>query len=150
MADRGVPASGASRIGWLIVLAISVLLLVYGVFQYVTGPEVALENISERTTLGPDEFRAGSPSAFDVISIVARQGAAFAAGLGLMAIAVSWLGLRTGSAAAWWAAWAVPLSIAAFGAGFLLVGPGPQGFMFVGLGVVAAAGLLIARRGAVA
>jgi len=42
------------------------------------------------------------------------------------------------------------LSIVAFGAGFLLVGPGAQGFMFVGIGVVAAVSLLIARRRAVA
>lgn len=89
MAEHRVPASSANRIGWLIVLAISVLLLLYGVFQYVSGPELSLENISERTSLGADEFRAGTPSAFDVISIVARQGAAFAAGLGLMAILVS-------------------------------------------------------------
>jgi hypothetical protein len=139
----------APRLSWLVLLVISGLLFLYGVMWYFTGSEMALENIAERTPLTPDDFRSGSPSAFDVITIVARQGAAFTAGLGLATVALAWQGLRSGSRSAWWAAWSLPLAIAAFGAGFILpTGIAPQGLMFIGLAGVTAAALLVARPAA--
>jgi hypothetical protein len=143
---RRVTASG--RIGWIIVLGVSILLTLYGGIWYLVGPDTALENIAERTALGADAFRQGSPSAFDVISIVARQGAAFMAGLGLATLLLAWHGLRAGSPIAWRAAWAMPAAVAAFGGGFTVV-PGAiaQGAVYLGAAALAAVGLVLARRG---
>lgn len=147
MADRA-SIGRAQRAGWLVFLAVSALLFAYGVMRYFTGPEMALENIAERTTLTPEAFRAGSPSAFDVITIIARQGAAFTAGLGLASLILGWQGFRTGSRQAWWAAWSLPAAVAGSAAGYVVpAGVAPQVLMFLGVALVAAIGLLVASRG---
>jgi hypothetical protein len=147
MSDRG-QATLFGRVGWLIVLVVSALLVVYGVTWFFVGPETALENIAERTTLGPGAFREGNPSALDVIGIVTRQGAVFMAGLGLATLASSWHGFRTGSTAAWRAAWILPLTITAYCAGILLSAPGAvvQALAYFIVAVVAAIGLAVAYR----
>ena len=62
MAARQGHTSRSSQVAWLIVLVVSALVGAYGVFLFFSGPDMVLENISERTSLGPDDFRVGSPS----------------------------------------------------------------------------------------
>lgn len=135
-----------SRLGWMVVLGVSALLALYGVFWFFVGPQMGLENIAERTSLAQDEFRAGSPSAFDVITIVTRQGAAFGAALGALAFAVGWQGYRQEARWAWWASWATPLAIAVAGLGFVsAAGAAPQAIGYLGLAGILALALLGAR-----
>ncbi|MDX1616632.1 MAG: hypothetical protein R3300_20155, partial [Candidatus Promineifilaceae bacterium] len=51
--------SKVARVGWGILFAISMLLVLYGVFWVFFGPEVALESIAERTSLTTSEFQVG-------------------------------------------------------------------------------------------
>ena len=139
--------SRAGQLGWMLVLAVGALLAVYGVIWFFVGPDMALTYIAERTTLGPDAFRQGSPSAFDVITIVTRQGAAFGAAMGVLALIVGWQGYRGGAPWAWWASWATVLAIAASGLGFLTAsGAAAQAIVYLGLAAVIAVALLAARR----
>ncbi len=142
------PATLAGRIGWLIVLGVSALLVAYGAIWFFVGPETALENIAERTRLEAAAFREGTPSAFAVIGIVARQGAVFMAGLGLAMLVLAWSGLRSGSAFVWRAAWILPLAMTGYAAGILLAAPVAvaQASSYFGVAVVCAIGLGIASR----
>jgi hypothetical protein len=129
---------------------VGALILVYGVILFFIGPDMVLQNISERTSLGRDDFRVGSPSALDVMSVVVRQTASFTAAVGFMALIAGWHGYRTGSRWAWWATWGAPAAIAGTGTGFVLAGAAPQAVTFLGLAAVTAVALLFARRSLVA
>ena len=148
MAAREGHTSRSGQVAWLVVLAVSALVGAYGVFLFFIGPDMVLENISERTSLGPDDFRVGSPSALDVMTVVVRQTASFAVAVGIMALIAGWHGYRTGSRWAWWAMWGVPVAIAGTGIGFIVpAGIGPQVVMFLGIAAVVAVALLVARGG---
>jgi hypothetical protein len=142
--DRS-PQSRLGTVGWLVVLVGGGLLVLQGAAWFFDGPETALTNIAERTTLDPDAFRRGTPSAFDVISIVARQQAIYGASLGVLTILVAWHGYRGRSRWAWWPCWVVVAAFAAAGMSFALSG-GPQiGVFYAGFAVVVGAGLALAR-----
>lgn len=146
MAERGWQGSRRSRVAWLIVLAISALVLAYGGILFFSGPDMVLENVSERTSLAPDDYRVGSPSASDVMSVVVRQTASFTVAVGFMALIAGWRGYRYGSEWAWWAMLGVPVAIAGTGIGFVLAaGVSAQAMMFLGLAVVFTVALLAIR-----
>lgn len=144
--DR-MPRSWLRTVGWLIVLAGGGLLVLQGATWFFSGPEMALANIAQRTTLDADEFRGGVPSALDVISVVTRQQAIYGAALGLLTVLVAWHGYRGRSRWAWWPCWVAVAAIAAAGLSFTLSG-GPQiGAFYVGFAVVVGTGLALARTG---
>lgn len=109
-------------------------------------PDMALANIAERTTIDGEESRRGTPSAFDVITVVTRQRAVYGAALGLLTLLVAWHGYRGRSRWAWWPCWVVVAAVAATGLSFALSG-GPQiGAFYAGFAVLGA-GLVLARAG---
>ena len=91
-----------ARAGWGILIGVSLLLLLHGVFWGMRGPEVALESIAERTSLTNSGFQVGSPSASDVIALTNRNFAIVEAALGLMALVLAWAGFRSNGCSGSW------------------------------------------------
>lgn len=137
-----------ARWGWGILLVMSTLLILAGTGWYFSLPEMALENISERTNLGPDGFMLGKPSAFDIITLIARGYGAGYAVLGLMALLVALDGFRNGRRWTWMAMWVLVLAYAAIAVIFLLAGETyALSLGVLSLAVITVVGQLLARKG---
>ena len=137
-----------SKWGWGILLAVSALLILAGIGWYLSLPEMALENIVERTTLGPEGFMVGKPSAFVIITLIARGYGAGYAALGLMALLVALEGYRNGTRWAWMVMWVLVLAYASIAGIFLLAGETyALSFGVLALTMITVLGLLLARKG---
>jgi hypothetical protein len=148
MATETITRSRLTTIGWVILLGVSILLILAGVGWYFGLPQMALENIAERTSLAPDEFKLGVSSAFDVITAIARGYGIGYAALGLLAFLVGLEGYRNGSGWAWRAMWVLVATFVAIAATFMLAGEtAALSFSILAIGIVALAGLLLARTG---
>ena len=101
--------SWLSKMGWIILLGMSALIIFGGVSWYISLPELATENIAEYAGLDPSVFMQGEPSASDVIAVVARGYGAGYAALGLMALLVALEGYRNGPRWAWRVMWVLAL-----------------------------------------
>jgi hypothetical protein len=125
----------------------SALLILAGIGWYFSVPEMALENIAERTSLAPDGFMGGKPSAFDIITLIARGYGAGYAVLGLMALLVALGGYRNGTRWAWMTMWILVLAYTAIGGIFLLAGETyALSLGVLAFAVIALVGLLLARK----
>jgi hypothetical protein len=96
----------------------------------------------------PAGFMVGEPSAFDVITLVARGYATGYAVLGLLALLVAWEGYRKGTRWAWTASWVLVLAFAALAIDFVLAGGlsgGSVGYLIVA--AMAVIGQLLAGTG---
>jgi hypothetical protein len=148
MATVVMNRSRLARIGWVILLGVSGLLFFAGVSWYFGLPQMALENIAERTSLAPDEFKLGESSAFAVITVIARGYGIGYAALGLQAFLVGLEGYRNGSQWAWKAMWVVVATFAAIAVNFMRAGETVAlSLGILVIGIVALAGLLLARSG---
>jgi len=146
MATTAINRSKLGRMGWIILLGVSVLLILAGVSWTFGLPEMALENIAERTSLAPDEFKLGG--AFGVITMIARGYGIGYAALGLLAFLVGLEGYRNGSRWAWRAMWVLVATFVAIAITFMLAGEtAALSFSILVIGIVALAGLLLARTG---
>lgn len=143
--------SRAARWGWGILLGLSALLIFAGINWFITLPDLALENIAERTSLEPAGFMIGESSAFDVITLIARGYGAGYAALGLLALLVALEGYRNGTRWAWMAMWVLVIAFTALGASFTIsaegVNPHPLGIGSLAFAVVALVGQMLARTG---
>ena len=140
--------SRAAKVGWGILLVMSGLLMLAGINWFMTLPELALDNIAERTTLEPAGFMIGAPSAFDIITMIARGYGVGYAALGLLALVVALEGFRHGTRWAWRAMWVLVLAYAALAGTFLLAGE--THVLSLGIltfAVVALAGIVLAQQG---
>lgn len=136
-----------ARFGWGILLGVSILLTLAGIGWFTSLPQMALENIAERTSLEPAEFMLGEPSAFDVITVIARGYGVGYAALGLLALLVALEGYRNGTRWAWTAMWVLVVAYAAIAGIFILAGETyalSLGILSFALATVA--GLLLARK----
>ena len=148
MATVAINRSRLSTIGWAILLGVSILLILVGAFWYFGLPNMALENIAERTSLAPDEFKLGESSAFDVITMIARGYGIGYAFLGLLAFLVGLAGYRNGSRWAWRAMWVLVATFVAIAISFMLAGErATVSLGILVIGIVALVGLLLARTG---
>lgn len=146
--NRENKRSKTAKWGWGILLGMSALLILAGIGWYFSLPEMALENIAERTSLEPDGFMVGKPSAFDIITLIARGYGAGYAILGLMALLVALEGYRNGTGWAWMAMWVLELAYVAIADIFLLAGETyALSFGVLALAVITLVGLLLARKG---
>lgn len=145
-ADTVKGSPRVAQVGWGILIAISVLLVLYGIFWALEGPQLALENIAERTTLTNSGFQRGNPSASDVITLTSRNFAIVEAALGLMALLMAWTGFRHGSAMAWKATAVLVAGLGAMAANFIAVGGlGGGSIGYIGIALLALVGLVLAR-----
>jgi hypothetical protein len=128
-----------AKLGWGVLIGMSILLTLVGVSWYVGLPEMALENIAERTSLEPDGFMVGKPSAFDIITLIARGYGAGYVALGLMALLVALEGYRNGTRWAWMVMWVLVLAYASIAGIFLLAGE----TYALSFGVLALAGITV-------
>jgi hypothetical protein len=111
-------------------------------------PEMALDNIAERTSLEPNGFMVGEPSAFDIITLIARGYGAGYAVLGLMALLVALEGYRNGTRWAWMTMWVLVFAYMAIGGIFLLAGETyALSLGVLAFAVIALVALLLARKG---
>ncbi|MDX1616782.1 MAG: hypothetical protein R3300_20915, partial [Candidatus Promineifilaceae bacterium] len=108
--------------GWIILLAVSALLVLHGVSWFFVGPDRALTNIAERTSLASDGFQQGSPSAFDVITLLSRNSSVYEVAFGLFALSVAWRGYRHGSRWVWKLTWVLVFAFIALAVVFVLAG----------------------------
>lgn len=140
--------SRAAKWGWGILLGMSALLTLAGISWFFGLPRMALENIAELTSLEPDGFMVGEPSAFDVITVIAQGYGIGYAALGLLALFVALEGYRHGTRWAWTAMWVLVAAFAGLAVSFMLAGEA----YILSLGILAFAvlalvGMLLARRG---
>jgi hypothetical protein len=134
--------------GWGILLGMSALLILAGTGWYFSLPEMALESIADRTSLEPDGFMVGKPSAFDIITLIGRGYGAGYVALGLMALLVALEGYRNSSRWAWMTMWVLVLAYAAIAGTFLVSGETyALSFGILSFAVVTLVGLLLARKG---
>jgi hypothetical protein len=140
--------SRVANLGWGILFTLSALLAIYGVGWFFSGPDMFLTNIAERTSLAPNEFMQGNPSAFDVMTLIAQQFAIDRAALGFLLMIIAWEGYRRGSRRAWMAMWVLVATIAATAISFIIAG-GINGaaIAYLGLAAVALVGQLLSRKG---
>jgi len=139
--------SRAARWGWGILLGVSALLILVGLNWYFGLPEMALENIAERTSLEPDGFMVGKPSAFDIITLIARGYGAGYVALGLMALLIALEGYRNGTRWAWRIMWVLVLAYTAIAGIFLLAGETyVLSFGVLAFAVIAVVGLLLSSK----
>jgi hypothetical protein len=147
-AKREGAQSRTAKWGWGILLGLSVLLVWVGIFWYWRLPAMALENIAEYGNLAPGVFLQGKPSAFDIITLIARGYGAGYAALGLMALLVALEGFRHGTRWAWITMWVLVLAYAALAGIFLLAGETyALSLSVLVFAVIALVGLLLARKG---
>lgn len=141
--------SRTARVGWGILLSASALLTLAGIFWYMELPEMALDNVAERTSLEPDGFMVGEPSAFDIITLVTRNSSVYAVALGLFALLAAWQGYRYGSRWAWTAMWVLVIALTAIAVNFTLAAGRiyAPSFGLFAIAVIALVGLLLARKG---
>jgi len=140
--------SRSAKWGWGILLGMSVLLILQGIFWYIGLPAMALENIAEYGNLEPGVLTQGKPSAFDIITLIARGYGSGHAALGLMALLVVLEGFRHGTRWAWMTMWVLVLTYAAIAGIFLLAGETyALSLGVLVLAVIALVGLLLARKG---
>lgn len=140
--------SRLAKVGWGVLLPMSALLVLHGATWFFQGPEIALANIAEPTSLAPQAFRQGSPSAFGIITLITRNSSVFEVALGLFALLVAWRGYRERSRWAWTASWVLVLAFAALAIDFVLAGGlsgGSVGYLIVA--AVAVIGQLLAGTG---
>lgn len=139
--------SRTAKIGWVILLALSALLVLAGIFWFIDLPNLAMENIAERTRLPSNEFRQGEVSAFDVITIITRQYATGYAALGLLAFLVALEGYRHGTRWAWIAMWVLVAAVAAIAVNYTLVGGLAASLSYFAAAAVALVGQLLILGG---
>jgi hypothetical protein len=140
--------SRVAKVGWGILLVMSALLMLAGINWFMTLPELALDNIAERTSLEPAGFMIGEPSAFDIVTMIAQGYGAGYAALGLIALLVSLGGYRNGTRWAWVAIWVLVLAYAALAGTFLLAGETyVLSLGILAFAMVALVGILLARKG---
>ena len=129
-------------------LGMSALLILAGIGWLFNLPQMALENIAEYSSFDPGVFRQGQPSAFDVITVIARGYGAGYAILGLMALLVSVEGYRNGTRWSWMVMWVLAAAFAALAGTFLLAGESyALSLGILALALVTLVGLLLARKG---
>lgn len=139
---------GIAKLGWGILLLMSALLILHGASWFFIGPEISLANLAERASLDEEGFRQGSPSSFDVITLITRNYSAFEVAFGVFALVVVWKGFRTGSRWAWMASWVLVFGFAVLAANFVLAGGlGGGSPAYLAAAVLALAGQLLAGRG---
>jgi len=109
------------KVGWGILLALSILMTLAGLSWFTMLPEMASENIAKYGNLEPGYFLQGNP-AFEIITMIARGYGAGYAALGLMAFLVGLEGYRNGTRWAWTAMWVFVLAFAVLGGTFVLAG----------------------------
>ena len=136
--------------GWGILMGVSVLLMLAGLSWYVSLPQMLLENIVEYGNLEPGALMQGKPTAFDVITLIARGYGAGYAALGLLGLLVALEGYRNGTRWAWMVMWVLVFVYIALAGIFMLPGDYAPGIGSLVLALVALVGMLLARRGLVA
>jgi hypothetical protein len=139
----------AAKWGWGILLIMSALLTLAGVNWFITLPDMNLENIASRTGMEPAGFMTGEPSAFDVITLLARGYGVGYAALGLLAFLVALEGYRNGSRWAWTAIWVLVAAFTALAAIFTIAAEGvyAASLGILAFAVIALVGMLLARQG---
>lgn len=148
MTERSDHTQTRSRkVGWVILLVVSALMLLNGVVWFFVGPRMMLSYTAQIAGVPLEEFERLYPAVVEHLPKNTRQVAIWYAAFGSMALMVALEGLRRGSRWAWYASWAVvaaPMAI-----GLVYYAPGdPPAFDNVGLftfGAVALAGQLLAR-----
>jgi len=139
--------SRAAKWGWGILMGVSALLMLAGLSWYFSLPQMLLENIVEYGNLETGDLTQGEPSAFDIITLIARGYGAGYVGLGLLGLLVGLEGYRNGTRWAWMAMWVLVFAYMAIAGIFLLSGDYVPGLGSFVLAVVALVGMLLARKG---
>ena len=133
--------------GWGILLGVSILLILAGLSWFGMLPQMMLENISEYANLEPSNFMQGSPSAFDIITMIARGYGAGYAALGLIALLVALEGYRHGTRWAWKVMWVLVAVYLAIGGLFFMAGESyALSLPILFIAVLTAVGLLMCRK----
>jgi hypothetical protein len=136
-----------AKLGWGILLIASMVLILGGLSWFGMLPQMMLENITEYTNLEPGVFMQGQPSAFDVITIVARGYGAGYAALGVMALLLALEGYRNGTRWAWMVLWVLVAVYIAIGGIFFMAGESQTlSLPILFIAVLAAVGLLLTRK----
>jgi len=148
MASDARNQSRVAKVGWGILLAMSALLVLAGISWLFGLPQMALDNIAEYASLEPAVFMQGEPSAFDVITVIARGYGVGYIALGLMALLVALEGFRNGTRWAGTTMWVLVAAFAALAGAFLLAGESyALSLGILSFAVIALVGLLLARQG---
>jgi hypothetical protein len=134
------------KLGWGILMGVSALLVLAGSSWYFSLPQMLLENVVEYGNLARGDLMQGDPSAFDVITLIARGYGVGYTALGLLGLLVALEGYRNGTRWAWIAMWVMVLAYVAIAGIFLLPGDYAPGLGSIALAVVALVGMLLARR----
>ena len=135
------------RVGWSLLMGVSALLMLAGLGWYFSLPQMLLDNIVEYGNVESRALMQGEPSAFDIITLIARGYGAGYAALGLLGLLVALEGYRKGTRWAWRAMWVLVFAYIAISAIFILPGDYAPGLGTFILAVIALVGMLLARRG---
>lgn len=139
--QRSLPARAW---GWGILLTLSVLLVINGLWLFFAVGSAAV--FEQDTGVSLSELQAAYPS---VAAVMERRGQTVAillTGLALLAFVVSLTGLRTASAWAWTSLWVLVLVLGVIAFRNLADGGAVLGLYYLALAVVAGTGLLLAGR----
>jgi energy-converting hydrogenase Eha subunit A len=140
---------GLQRIGLWVLVAIAVLLVLFGVGDIIAGvqndPGVPLGIVG----MTPAQLEAEGPHAYRMYDLTLRGGGVSLAVVGLLMTAILLIPFRQGQRWAWWTMWVLPVWAITVGVAILFVGVAPgealpppliSGFV---LGLLAAAILVV-------
>ncbi len=137
--------SRTSKWGWGILIALSALVALNGVFWFYYGGR--LSSFEQDTGVPLSEFKQAYPTVAEGIARQHRQVAIWYGAFGLLALGVAWEGFRHRSRWAWNLTWILVAAPAAVGVNVLAGGEGLFGFIMLGFAAVGLVGQLLARRG---
>lgn len=146
--QQSVSQPVSAKIGWIMLLGASALLIFAGISWYVMLPQMALENIAAYAKVDPGVFVQGNPSASDVITMIAQGYGAGYFALGLLALLVALEGYRHGTHWAWMLMWVLAAAYAAIAGIFFLAGEAyALTFAILIIAAVVVVGLLLSHKG---
>lgn len=135
-----------ARFGWWILVVVSAVFGLNGVFWAFFGPDASLSSMADDMGLSATDLEGAYPLVADSITQEVRRVAVYLTAIGAMGFVAALAGLRRGVRLAWYITW---LLIATMIALFLVGVSGGLGVFGVGnlvLAVIGLTGQLLARR----
>ncbi len=142
--QQGISQAKSAKIGWIILLVVSALLMLNGLGWFFSGPDISMSSMAEDLGITATNFEQTYPEAALSVTATTRMVAIWFLAFGALAFLVSLEGYRHGSRWAWYASWVLVVTLIAVG--ILEIGS-PFGIALLVMAAVTLVGGLLARKG---
>lgn len=112
---QNISQSRVAKVGWIILLVVSALLMLNGLGWFFSGPGTSVSTIAEYLGITTSNFEESYPEAAIGIATTARMVAIWFMAFGTLSILVAFEGYRHGTRWAWIASWMLTAVLIAVG-----------------------------------